>query len=72
MSRTADQIKEEIERQWNKKAHSKTEWLVFESIIKDTLSLVKFSNLEPKQGLLLIDEALGAFLRRGQVFPCSD
>lgn len=70
-------LKNKIDAEWDKPAHSKTDWLGLERTIKDILTIVRDSSVglengggevSEREALLLIDEAMGAFLRRGTVF----
>jgi len=65
---TQEQIKEKIEFQWNKKAHSKIDWLGLEQTIKDIMRLCEDKEIDAGLALATIDEAMGAYLRRGMVF----
>lgn len=58
-------IRDRIEAHWDAKS-MKMDWLGLEQILQDILR-----EANPTPTLLLIDEAIGAYTRRGQVYPRS-
>jgi hypothetical protein len=65
---THEEIKAKIDTQWNKRVHSKIEWLELENIIHDMMVLCRDGEIDARRALTTIDEAMGAYLRRGVVF----
>lgn len=59
-------IEERINEEWDKKAgHLKINFLEFEDVLRSILRGVKREEIKASEAVELIDEALGAFTRRG-------
>jgi hypothetical protein len=60
-------IYERTQALWDRPGHSKLNWLELEQLLRDILK-----NHQPTPALRQIDEAIGAFTRRGCVYEYED
>lgn len=64
--KTPEEIRAEIQREWDKKVHIVVDWLALENTIRDALRLCAEGDPAfATVAIELIDDAVAAFTRRG-------